>query len=222
MRFPVAVLFVVGCAQCGGVGVGSGGGDPWAGGVTQLQGLAAFDSGLEKASVRLTSPYAGPSSTGGTTASASGQFTGAAMTGTFDPAGSQLSLTASAGYSVEARADSSGMVGTAESPTGPGAFAVAPEMSTVLCGSFSGSLSGSIGIVVGPTGRAFALYAISSAQNRGSLEGTATGGHLDFSSPISINGHDLTITGSVSSTEAHGTWSDTASTSGSWSAKICN
>jgi hypothetical protein len=143
------------------------------------------------------------------------------MSGSFDASAAQLTLTASDGSSVSARADSTGMVGTAESASGPGAFVVSPDASTVYCGTFAGSLSGSVGIVVGPTGRAFAVYALASAQTRGSLEGTATGGRLDFSSPIVFNGHDLTITGTVGS-GAGGSWSDTSSTSGTWSASRCN
>jgi hypothetical protein len=218
MKKLPAFLLIAACASCGGVGAV---GDPWAGGATQLAGIVGFDSGLEMAGVTLSAAYAGPTSTVGSSGNASGKLGAVALTGSFDPSSRQLTLSDGGQNSVTASADSSGMVGVGESATGPGAFAVEPQAPTRLCGSFSGSLAGALGLVYGSTGRAIAVYVISGAQSRGTLEGTISGGALSFESAISFNGHDLTIEGSAGGASAHGTWRDTDTTSGTWSATAC-
>jgi hypothetical protein len=219
---PIAALMVF-SSGCG--GLAGGGGDAWAGGQSQLAGLVAFDNGLAPVTLTLAQAYAGPTSTGGMSGSASALITDSGTTvmeaGTFDPSSRQLTLTGAGGSSISATADSSGMSGVAEHALGPGAFAVAPDSPTVLCGSFAGSLSGSFGLLYNGAGRAIAVYAIANAQSRGTLEGTISGGSLEFSSFITYNGHNLMIQGSAGGGSAHGTWSDTASTNGTWSASHC-
>jgi hypothetical protein len=223
MRCASLFLAIV-CAGCGGIGRG-GSGDPWAGGVTRLAGLAAFDSGLVQVTVMLASPYAGPTSTGGVAGSASAQLVTAgastSLSGTFDPASRQLTLSGG-GYSINATADATSMSGFANSATGPGAFAVEPNMPSVLCGSFQGSLSGSLGLVVEPGGQATLLYAVASAQSRSTVETTVSGGRIATAAAITFNGHNLMIDGTVGATSGQGTWSDTATTTGTWSAGACN
>jgi hypothetical protein len=142
------------------------------------------------------------------------------LSGTFDPSSRQLTLSGG-GDTVNATADATSMNGFANSATGPGAFAVEPNAPTLLCGSFGGSLSGSLGLVVEPAGQATLLYAVPSAQSRGTLETTVSGGMIAIAAAITVNGRNLMIDGSVGATSAQGTWSDNANTSGTWSASAC-
>jgi hypothetical protein len=207
----------------------------WPSGPATVLGIAAFDSGLARVSIDVPAGYTGtgvattqgiadagppgmargtlvPVASGGAGAGAS-----MALTGTFDATTGSLSVNGGS-YSITGNATSTGVTGFANGPTGPGAYAGMPG-GTILCGAFQGSFVGVVGFVFESDGHATAIYAAQGS--RGTSQGTMTGGKVSFSEPITFNGHNLTIEGSYGGSSAQGTWSDTTTTKGTWSAGTC-
>ena len=143
------------------------------------------------------------------------------LQGTFDATTGALSVNGN-GYAFNGNADLSGISGFANDPKSAGDFALIPGTRVATwCGSFEGAWMGAVGFVFASDGRATLVYDVPKMQVSGAVGGSVQSGSVSFVEAVTVEGKNLKVTGTLSGNSAHGTWSDSATVSGTWGAAPC-
>ena len=208
-----------------------GGGDPGSGSTTSFLGIISSDDGLSSGEITIDLATASPSVDAPTgvafasvTAGGSHKLTGTAvtMTGTYDDQTKIVALTGG-GYTLGGGYDpaTGRLEGAFSGPGNSGTFVTTQKGNATVayCGTFTGSDDGTFSFVVNNQNKILGnAYNV----NGGApipLDGVKSGNSITIYAPGTTN--IVLASGTISGSNASGTWDDHQGNTGTWSGSVC-